>query len=68
MVRTNTMVAAGAGAGVVRVKGTEKALAMSVDGNGRYCLLDPYEGAKLAVAEAARNVACAGGAPIGVTY
>src|SRR5688500_18407113 len=67
MVRTNTMVAAGAGAGVVRVKGTEKALAMSVDGNGRYCLLDPYEGAKLAVAEAARNVACAGGAPIGVT-
>ena len=67
MVRTNTLVAAGAGAGVVRVKGTAKALAMSVDGNGRYCLLDPYEGAKLAVAEAARNVACAGGAPIGVT-
>ncbi len=67
MVRTNTLVAAGAGAGVVRVKGTGKALAMSVDGNGRYCLLDPYEGAKLAVAEAARNVACAGGAPIGVT-
>jgi len=67
MVRTNTMVPAGAGAGVVRVKGTAKALAMSVDGNGRYCLLDPYEGARLAVAEAARNVACAGGAPIGVT-
>ena len=67
MVRTNTLVAAGAGAGVVRVKGTSKALAMSVDGNARYCLLDPYEGAKLAVAEAARNVACAGGAPIGVT-
>ncbi len=67
MVRTNTMVPAGAGAGVVRVKGTKKALAMSVDGNGRYCLLDPYEGARLAVAEAARNVACAGGTPIGVT-
>ncbi|MEX2273873.1 MAG: phosphoribosylformylglycinamidine synthase subunit PurL [Vicinamibacterales bacterium] len=67
MVRTNTLVAAGAGAGVVRVKGTNKALAMSVDGNGRYCVLDPYEGAKLAVAEAARNVACAGAAPIGVT-
>jgi phosphoribosylformylglycinamidine synthase len=67
MVRTNTLVPAGAGAGVVRVKGTTKALAMSVDGNGRYCLLDPYEGAKLAVAEAARNVACAGGTPIGVT-
>ncbi|MBA3949200.1 MAG: hypothetical protein H0X44_04565 [Acidobacteria bacterium] len=67
MVRTNTLVAAGAGAGVVRVKGTAKALAMSVDGNGRFCLLDPYEGAKLAVAEASRNVACAGGTPIGVT-
>jgi phosphoribosylformylglycinamidine synthase subunit PurL len=67
MVRTNTLVPAGAGAGVVRVKGTAKALAMSVDGNGRHCLLDPYEGARLAVAEAARNVACAGGAPIGVT-
>jgi phosphoribosylformylglycinamidine synthase len=67
MVRTNTLVAAGAGAGVVRVKETGKALAMSVDGNGRYCLLDPYAGAALAVAEAARNVACAGGAPIGVT-
>jgi len=67
MVRTNTLVPAGGGAGVVRVKGTDKALAMSVDGNGRYCLLDPYEGARLAVAEAARNVACAGGAPIGVT-
>ncbi|HUF23057.1 MAG TPA: phosphoribosylformylglycinamidine synthase subunit PurL [Vicinamibacterales bacterium] len=67
MVRTNTLVPAGGGAGVVRVKGTNTALAMSVDGNGRYCLLDPYEGARLAVAEAARNVACAGGAPIGVT-
>jgi phosphoribosylformylglycinamidine synthase subunit PurL len=67
MVRTNTLVPAGGGAGVVRVKGTDTALAMSVDGNGRSCLLDPYEGARLAVAEAARNVACAGGAPIGVT-
>jgi len=67
MVRTNTLVPAGAGAGVVRVKGTSRALATSVDGNGRYCLLDPYVGAQLAVAEAARNVACAGGQPIGVT-
>src|SRR5262249_57895539 len=40
---------------------------MSVDGNGRYCYLDPRQGAKLAVAEAARNVACAGGLPIGAT-
>jgi phosphoribosylformylglycinamidine synthase II len=67
MVRTNTLVMAGMGAGVVRVKGTRRALAMSTDGNGRYCYLDPRRGAMLAVAEAARNVACAGGVPIGAT-
>ena len=55
------------GAGVVRIKGTDRALAMSVDGNGRYCYLDPYRGAMLAVAEAARNVACAGARPLGAT-
>jgi phosphoribosylformylglycinamidine synthase II len=67
MVRTNTIVLAGMGAGVVRVKGTSRALAMSVDGNGRYCYLDPRRGAMLAVAEAARNVACAGATPIAAT-
>ncbi len=67
MVRTNTIVLAGMGAGVVRVKGTSRALAMSLDGNGRYCYLDPRRGAMLAVAEAARNVACAGATPIGAT-
>jgi phosphoribosylformylglycinamidine synthase len=67
MVRTNTIVRTGLGAGVVRVKGTPRALAMSVDGNGRYCALDPRQGARLAVAEAARNVACAGALPIGAT-
>ncbi len=67
MVRTNTLVLAGMGAGVVRVKGTETALAMSTDGNGRYTYLDPRRGAMLALAEAARNVACAGGTPIGAT-
>ncbi|HUR79276.1 MAG TPA: phosphoribosylformylglycinamidine synthase subunit PurL [Thermoanaerobaculia bacterium] len=67
MVRTNTIVLAGMGAGVVRVKGTSRALALSVDGNGRYCYLDPRRGAALAVAEAARNVACAGATPIGAT-
>ena len=67
MVRTNTIAPAGAGAGVVRIKGTPRALAFSVDGNGRYCYLDPYRGAMLAVAESARNVACAGGRPIGAT-
>jgi phosphoribosylformylglycinamidine synthase len=67
MVQTNTINLPGAGAGVVRVKGTTRALAMSVDGNGRYCYLDPHRGAMLAVAEAARNVACAGAQPIGAT-
>ena len=67
MVRTNTINVPGMGAGVVRVKGTDRALAMSVDGNGRYCYLDPYRGAMLAVAEAARNVACAGAKPLGAT-
>jgi phosphoribosylformylglycinamidine synthase subunit PurL len=67
MVRTNTIVLAGMGAGVVRVKGTSRAIAMSVDGNGRYCYLDPRRGAMLAVAEASRNVACAGATPIGAT-
>jgi phosphoribosylformylglycinamidine synthase len=55
------------GAGVVRVKGTERALALSTDCNSRFVYLDPFLGAQLAVAEAARNVACAGGEPIGAT-
>jgi phosphoribosylformylglycinamidine synthase II len=67
MVRTNTLNMPGQGAGVVRIKGTDRALALSVDGNGRYCYLDPYRGAILAVAEAARNVACAGARPLGAT-
>ena len=67
MVRTNTINLPGMGAGVVRIKGTDRALALSVDGNGRYCYLDPYRGAMLAVAEASRNVACAGARPLGAT-
>src|SRR5579862_7709235 len=67
MVRTNTINLPGHGAGVVRIKGTERALAMSVDGNGRYGYLDPYRGAMPAVAEAARNVACAGARSLGAT-
>jgi phosphoribosylformylglycinamidine synthase II len=67
MVRTNTVNMPGMGAGVVRVKDTDRALAMSVDGNGRYCYLDPKRGAILAVAEAARNVACAGAKPLAAT-
>jgi phosphoribosylformylglycinamidine synthase len=67
MVRTNTLVLPGMGAGVVRVKGTHRALAMSLDCNARFVYLDPYAGAQLAVAEAARNVACAGARPVGAT-
>jgi phosphoribosylformylglycinamidine synthase len=66
-VRTNTVVAPGADAAVIRVKGTDKALALSVDGNSRYCYLDPYVGGIIAVAEAARNLACVGARPIGLT-
>jgi phosphoribosylformylglycinamidine synthase II len=66
-VGTNTIAQPGMSAAVVRVKGTSRGLAISVDGNGRFCYLDPYQGARLAVAEAARNVACAGGEPIGAT-
>ena len=66
-VGTNTIAQPGMSAAVVRVKDTPRGLAISVDGNGRFCYLDPYQGARLAVAEASRNVACAGGEPIGAT-
>lgn len=67
MVGVNTIVRPGSDAAVVRIKGTHKALALTTDGNSRYCLLNPYVGGTLAVAEAARNVACSGAQPIGVT-
>ena len=67
MVRTNTLVLPGMGAGVIRVKGTPRALALSVDCNARFVYLDPFLGAQHAVAEASRNVACAGALPIGAT-
>jgi len=67
MVRTNTAVLPGADAAVVRIKETRRALAISLDGNGRYCMASPREGAKLIVAEAARNVVCVGAQPIAIT-
>ena len=67
MVRTNTLVRPGSDAAVIRIKGTNKALAMTTDGNGRYCVLNPYAGASIAVAEAARNLVCSGAQPIGLT-
>mgnify|MGYP003965487039 FL=1 len=67
MVRLNTLVLPGSDAAVLRVKDTQKAIAISVDCNSRYCYLDPYEGAAIAVAEACRNVVCSGAKPIGLT-
>jgi len=68
MVRTNTLAGPGASdAAVLRVKGTRRALALSVDGSGRACWLNPREGAKAAVAEAARNIACSGARPLAAT-
>ena len=67
MVRTNTAILPGADAAVVRIKETRRALAMSLDGNGRYCSANPREGAKLIVAESARNVVCVGARPIAIT-
>jgi phosphoribosylformylglycinamidine synthase len=67
MVRTNTAILPGADAAVVRIKETRRALAMSLDGNGRYCAANPREGAKLVVAESARNVVCVGARPIANT-
>ena len=83
MVRDNTVVCPGSDAAVLRIKEDslpaaadtqratrntpEKFIAMSVDGNGAYVYLDPYEGGKIVVAEAARNLACSGAAPLGVT-
>jgi phosphoribosylformylglycinamidine synthase len=67
LVGSNTVIGPGSDGAVLRVKGTSKALALSVDCNSRYCELDPYVGAMTAVVEAARNVVCAGAEPIGLT-
>ncbi len=68
MVRTNTIVGPGSDAAVVRVKETGTSIAMSLDGSsGRYCYLDPREGAKLAVAECCRNLATTGAVPVAAT-
>ncbi|HEX9653155.1 MAG TPA: AIR synthase related protein, partial [bacterium] len=67
MVRTNTVVLPGSDAAVIRIKGTRRALAMKTDCNGRYVYLNPRVGAKIAVAESARNVVCSGGQPVAIT-
>jgi len=68
MVQTNTVVLPGSGDSVVlRLKGTSKAIAVTTDCNGRYCYIEPYHGAQIAVAEAARNLVCVGAEPAAVT-
>ena len=66
-VRTNTVLGPGGDAAVIRVRNSRRALALKTDCNGRYCYLDPRMGARIAVAEAARNVACTGGRPLAIT-
>ncbi|OCS86972.1 phosphoribosylformylglycinamidine synthase subunit PurL [Caryophanon tenue] len=66
-VRTNTVVAPGSDAAVLRVRGTNKGLAMTTDCNSRYIYLDPTTGGKIAVAEAARNIVASGGKPLAIT-
>ena len=67
MVQTNTVVLPGSDAAVLRIRGTKKAIGIVTDCNARYCYLDPFVGAQIAVAEAARNLACCGARPLGVT-
>lgn len=67
MVRTCTVQGPGGDAALIRLRETDKALAMTVDGNGRYCYIDPYRGGMLAVAEATRNLSCCGAEPVGIT-
>jgi phosphoribosylformylglycinamidine synthase len=66
-VRASTAIGPGGDAAVVLIPDTERAIAVATDCNGRYVLLDPYEGGKAAVVESARNVACTGARPIGIT-
>ena len=66
-VRTNTVIGPGGDAAVVRIRDTRRALALKTDGNGRYCYLDARIGARIAVAEAARNVVCTGARPLAIT-
>lgn len=67
MVRTSTSVPPGSDAAVVTIRGTRKALAMTVDCNGRFVYLDPLVGGQIAVSEAARNIVCSGGMPLAIT-
>jgi phosphoribosylformylglycinamidine synthase len=66
-VQTNTVVGPGSDAAVLRIKGTRQAIALTIDGNGRYCYLDPYRGGQIVVAEVCRNLSCSGAEPLALT-
>ena len=66
-VQTNTIEGPGGDAAVLRIKGTDKAIALATDGNSRYCYLDPFVGGLIAVAEACRNLSCVGAEPLALT-
>ncbi len=67
MVGTHTIGPPGGDAAVLRIKGTDRAIALCTDGNARHCYLDPFHGGAMAVAEAARNVSCTGAMPLAIT-
>jgi len=67
MVRTNTVVTPGSDAAVISIRGTNKAIALTTDCNGRYCFLNPKIGSAISVAEAARNLVCTGAKPLAIT-
>ena len=66
-VQNNTVILPGGDAALLRIKGTDRGIALTIDGNGRYCFLDPRTGAAIAVAEAARNIVATGARPAAVT-
>ena len=66
-VQTNTVAGPGGDAAVLRIKHSNKGIALTIDGNGRYCYLDPYRGGQIVVAEVCRNLTCAGATPLALT-
>ncbi|MBM3941620.1 MAG: phosphoribosylformylglycinamidine synthase subunit PurL [SAR202 cluster bacterium] len=66
-VQTNTVAPPGSDAAVLRIKGTHRAIALCIDGNGRYCYLDPYRGGQIVIAEVCRNLSCVGAEPLALT-
>src|SRR5262249_56112129 len=67
LVRGHTVIGPGSDAAVLRIKGSRKGLAVTVDCNSRYCLLDPYVGTVIALCEAARNLVVSGARPLGLS-